>query len=170
MLHRSRGAILSCALILALVSCSDEPPRLRLEKARLRAKGKTIIAELARKPEEQARGLMYRRSLGGSEGMLFVYNSPVMVSFWMKNTRIPLSIAFMDGSGRIIHIEQMQPYDPVTRHPSPQPFQYALEMNQGWFERNGVGVGDIVEIPNPKSKSREENSRFLGIRDSGSGI
>ena len=149
MLRSSRGAILSCALILALVSCSNEPPRLKLEKARLRVKGKAINAELAREPEEQARGLMYRRSLGENEGMLFVYDAPRMVSFWMKNTRIPLSIAFMDGSGRIVHIEQMQPYDCVTPHPSPQPVQYALEMNQGWFEKSGVGVGDIIEIPNP---------------------
>ena len=152
MLRSSRGAILSCALILALVSCSNEPPRLKLEKARLRVKGKAINAELAREPEEQARGLMYRRSLGENEGMLFVYDAPRMVSFWMKNTRIPLSIAFMEGNGRIVHIEQMQPYDSVTLHPSPQPVQYALEMNQGWFEKNGVGVGDRVEIPNPKSQ------------------
>lgn len=152
MLRSSRGAILSCALILALVSCSDEPARLKLEKAMLRVKGKAINAELAREPQEQARGLMYRRSLGENEGMLFVYDAPRMVSFWMKNTRIPLSIAFMDGRGRIVQIEQMQPYDCLTPHPSLQPVQYALEMNQGWFEKNGVGVGDIIEIPNPKSQ------------------
>lgn len=149
--HRSRGAALSCALILAIASCGgNEPPPLKLERARLFAKGKTIIAELARTPEEQARGLMYRRSLGENEGMLFIYDSPRMMSFWMKNTRIPLSIAFMDGGGKIVQIDRMQAYDCVTLHPSSQPAQYALEMNGGWFERNGVGVGDVIEIPNSK--------------------
>ena len=152
MLRRSRGVFLSCALILAIASCSNEPPPLRLEKARLLVKGKTILAECARGPEEQARGLMYRRSLGENEGMLFIYDSPRSLSFWMKNTRIPLSIAFMEGDGKIVQIERMQPYDCITLHPSSQPVQYALEMNQGWFERNGVGVGDVIEIPNSKSQ------------------
>jgi uncharacterized membrane protein (UPF0127 family) len=90
---------------------------------------------------------MYRRSLGENEGMLFIYDSPRMLSFWMKNTRIPLSVAFLDGSGKIVQIEHMRPYDSITRHSSSRPVQYALEMNRGWFERNGVGVGDVVGIP-----------------------
>jgi uncharacterized membrane protein (UPF0127 family) len=90
---------------------------------------------------------MFRRSLGESEGMLFMYDSPRMMSFWMKNTRIPLSIAFLDREGIIVNIEQMRPYDDSVRYRSAAPAQYALEMNRGWFERNGVGVGDRVEIP-----------------------
>ncbi|MEJ2744863.1 MAG: DUF192 domain-containing protein [bacterium] len=145
--RRLRGAVLSCALVLALASCSDDPPPFKLEKARLFVGDKTILAECARGPKEQARGLMYRRSLGENDGMLFVYDSPRMLSFWMKNTRIPLDIAFLDGSGKVVQIEKMQPYDCITRHSSTQPVRYALEMNQGWFERNGVGVGDVVEMP-----------------------
>ncbi len=160
MLRRSRGIVLSCALILFLASCSDEPPRLRLERAKLNVKGRVISAELAGKPEEQARGLMYRRCLGENEGMLFVYDSPRMLSFWMKNTRIPLSIAFIERNGRIAHIERMEAYDSVTLHRSPQPVQYALEMNEGWFERNGVGVGDIMKIPNPKSQDENPKSQI----------
>jgi uncharacterized membrane protein (UPF0127 family) len=149
-LRKSRGAVLSSVLILAIASCSDEPPPLRLERARLSVRGKTILVECARCPKEQARGLMYRRSLDEDEGMLFIYDSPRWLSFWMKNTRIPLSIAFLDSSGKIVQIERMRPYDSITRHPSSQPAQYALEMNQGWFERHGVGVGDVIKIPNPK--------------------
>lgn len=148
--RRLRGAVLSCALILALASCSDEPPPFKLERARLLVKGKAILAECARGPREQARGLMYRRYLGKNEGMLFIYDSPRRLSFWMKNTRIPLSIAFLDGNGKIVQIEDMRPYDSAAFHPSSQPVQYALEMNRGWFERNGVGVGDVVEIPKYK--------------------
>lgn len=150
MLRRSCGVVLSCALVLALASCSDEPPPFKLEKANLLVKGKTILAECARGPEEQARGLMYRRSLGENEGMLFIYDSPRMLGFWMKNTRIPLSIAYLDGNGKIVQIERMQPYDCATLHSSSQPVRYAIEMNEGWFERNGVGVGDVIEIPNSK--------------------
>ena len=148
MLHRSRGAILSCALILALVSCSDEPPRLRLEKARLRAKGKTIIAELARKPEEQARGLMYRRSLGGSEGMLFVYNSPVMVSFWMKNTRIPLDMIWLDANKRVVFIyENALPCKDICKSIVPsQNALYVVEVNAGFSRKNQVRIGDCARF------------------------
>jgi uncharacterized membrane protein (UPF0127 family) len=151
-LRRSRGAFLVIALILTLASCGDEPPPYKLERVRLRVKDKIIVAECARTPREQARGLMYRRSLGKNDGMLFIYDSPRYLSFWMKNTRIPLSIAFLDGKGKIVRIEHMRPYDSTTLHPSLQPVRYALEMNQGWFEKNGVGVGDVIEIPNSKSQ------------------
>lgn len=148
-MYRDKIAATSvAALCLALFSCGDEPARLTLEKAKISVGGKEITVELARRPEEQARGLMYRRKLGENDGMLFAYDSPRVMSFWMKNTRIPLSIAFIDGAGTIIQIEKMRPFDNVSRHVSRGPAQYALEMNQGWFEKNGVKVGDKVEIPN----------------------
>ena len=137
-------------LCLLLFSCSDEPMRLELEKARISVGRKKVTVELAREPGEQERGLMFRRSLGEDDGMLFIYDSPRIMSFWMKNTRIPLSIAFIDEKGRIVQIEKMSPYDTTSRYSSGSPVRYALEMNQGWFERNGVGVGDAVKIPNTK--------------------
>lgn len=157
--HRPRGTVLSCALALALASCTDGPPPLKLEKADLLVNGRSIRAECARGRDEQERGLMYRRSLGEDEGMLFIYDSPRILSFWMKNTRVPLSIAFLDGSGKIVQIERMQPYDGSTLHTSSQPVRFALEMNQGWFERNGVGVGDVIEIPNSKPKTLNKPKR-----------
>lgn len=154
----SRRAGIISALLLC-TSCSDGPAPLRLEKTEMQLKGRSIVVELARSPEEQMRGLMFRRSLGADHGMLFMYDSPRVMSFWMKNTRIPLSIAFIDGSGRIVQIEPMEPYDAVTRHVSQQPAMYALEMNRGWFEKNGVGVGDRMEIPHPHNRGGSRSTR-----------
>jgi len=109
-----------------------------------------IEVELAQGPAEQARGLMYRREMGWDQGMLFVYPDERVLSFWMKNTFIPLSIAFIDGQGTIVHIADMKPQD-RTSHSSTRPVRYALEMNQGWFEKAGVGTGDraVFELPKP---------------------
>ena len=150
---------LLCALSLIALSCGDEPPRLKLDTGVLRVKGREIRAEIARAPEEMSRGLMYRRSLGKECGMLFPYETPRILSFWMKNTRIPLDIAFLDDGGRILQIGEMRPYDELSRTVSREPARYALEMNQGWFEENGVGVGDVVQIPNPKSQIPTEEEK-----------
>ena len=145
----ARRGGLSAALVALLaltVSCDDEPRRLPLDVAVIRVGGKNVRVEIARSADEQARGLMFRRSLGRNEGMIFVYGEPRIMSFWMKNTRIPLDIAFIDGKGRIIQIESMDPFDTISRHVSRAPATYALEMNRGWFARNGVKVGDRVEV------------------------
>ncbi|MEI6633309.1 MAG: DUF192 domain-containing protein [Chlamydiota bacterium] len=138
---------LLCALPLIALSCGDEPPRLKLDTGVLRVGGREIMAEIARTPSEMSRGLMYRRSLGKECGMLFAYETPRNLSFWMKNTRIPLDIAFLDDGGRILQVEEMQPYDELGRTVSREPARYALEMNRGWFAANGVTVGDVVQIP-----------------------
>jgi uncharacterized membrane protein (UPF0127 family) len=151
--------LLCCQCIL---SCSREPPRFELEKTEMAIDGKTIVVEIARKTDEQARGLMFRRSLGRDEGMIFVYDSPRYLSFWMKNTRIPLSIAFIDGKGRVVQIEKMKPYDTRTRYRSKVPVPYALEMNQGWFRKNGVEVGGRVKSLNPKLRIPNPELRSSG--------
>jgi uncharacterized membrane protein (UPF0127 family) len=94
------------------------------------------------------RGLMYRTALGQDRGMLFVYEVEQHLSFWMKNTRIPLSIAFIDSTGRITDILDMKPLDDRPPHYlSSEPVMYALEVNQGFFEERGVRVGDHAELP-----------------------
>jgi uncharacterized membrane protein (UPF0127 family) len=110
----------------------------------------SVKVELAETSGEQARGLMYRRDMAWNKGMLFVYPSERVLSFWMKNTFIPLAIAFLDGEGRIVHIAHMKPQDP-TSHSSIHPARYALEMNDGWFEKAGVKAGDraLFELPSP---------------------
>lgn len=102
-----------------------------------------IQVEIADEPDERHQGLMDRDAMPADAGMLFVYPEVGPRSFWMENTRIPLSIAFMDETGRILNIEDMRPYD-RTSVPSAGPAMYALEMNQGWFEANNVHVGDVV--------------------------
>jgi uncharacterized membrane protein (UPF0127 family) len=86
---------------------------------------------------------MYRESLPEDHGMLFIYPQEAPLAFWMRNTPLPLSIAFADASGRIVRIATMEPFSeqPI---PSGRPARYALEMNRGWFERRGVFVGDVI--------------------------
>ena len=81
--------------------------------------------------------------------MLFVYPSPRALVFWMKNTKIPLSIAFLDASGKIINIEKMQPGQIEIRYRSRQPAAYALEVNENWFRNHGIEEGDRVTIRPP---------------------
>lgn len=117
----------------------------------LTIKGKTIKVEVARAEKEKERGLMFRERMGKDEGMLFVYEREERLSFWMKNTRLPLSIAFIDKGGRIVDIQDMEPFSLET-HTSAHPATYALEMNRGWFAREGIKVGDFVKIPSTVHK------------------
>jgi uncharacterized membrane protein (UPF0127 family) len=112
--------------------------------------GKKVVVrvEIADGPFEQQRGLMYRKSLGEDRGMLFVYRRELPLSYWMKNTRIPLSIAYIDSKGRITDILDMKPLDDKPPHyVSSEPVQYALEVNQGFFDEHGVKVGDRARLP-----------------------
>ncbi len=115
------------------------------QKIPLYIKGKEIWVEVARTPEERAVGLMGRKHLGKEEGMFFIFEKEDYHSFWMKDTLIPLSIAFIDREGRIVKIVDMKPLT-LTSHPPPKPILYALEMNQGWFAKNGIKAGDAVRF------------------------
>ena len=107
-----------------------------------------VRVEIADNLAEQERGLMYRTALGEDRGMLFVYSREQMLSFWMKNTYIPLSIAYIDSKGRITDILNMKPLDDKPpQYNSSEPVQYALEVNQGFFDKNGVKVGDHAQLP-----------------------
>lgn len=105
-----------------------------------------VPVEVADTEDERQTGLMGRAALPEDAGMLFVFDSEQQLSFWMKDTLIPLSIAFMDSEGRIVDIQDMQPLD-ETPHLSAEPAQYALEVNQGFFAAWGIQVGDWVELP-----------------------
>jgi uncharacterized membrane protein (UPF0127 family) len=108
-------------------------------------KDKEIHVEVAKTPEERSIGLMERKHLGQNEGMLFIFETEDYHGFWMKNTLIPLSIAFIDKEGRIVRITDMKPLTLVS-HTPPKPILYALEMKKGWFSANGINVGDIVRF------------------------
>jgi uncharacterized membrane protein (UPF0127 family) len=106
--------------------------------------GHKVVAEVAQEADERATGLMHRFSLQPDHGMLFVFERSERLSFWMKNTYIPLSIAFIDERGRIVNIEDMAPQSEAT-HWSSAPARYALEMRKGWFAERGVRAGDRVD-------------------------
>lgn len=105
-----------------------------------------LTVEIARSPQERQRGLMFRETLAADEGMLFDFGGESTEGFWMKNTLVPLSIAFVSLGGVIIDIQDMRPLD-GTIHYSPQPYRWAVEANWGWFSEHGVVVGDRVSVP-----------------------
>jgi len=132
---------LFAALMLAVptpVPAADLPMRT------LTIRDQKLTVEVASTAETRATGLMNRFSLRQDHGMLFVFEAPQPLAFYMRNTYIPLSIAFIDSQGRILNIEDMQPKDEST-HWSRGLALYAIEMRQGWFAAKGIGVGDVVE-------------------------
>ena len=114
--------------------------------ALLNIHGTTVLVEVPVGEKELMRGLMYRASLDQNQGMLFVFPSPGIYPFWMKNTLIPLSVAFLDETGRVINIEKMSPLTETLHYPL-APEKFALEMNQGWFDAHGVRPGDRIACP-----------------------
>lgn len=105
----------------------------------------TVVAEVARTPEEREQGLMYRESLEGGRGMLFVFPDSQIRSFWMRNTFVPLDIAYLDENLRIVDIQAMDP-ETDEAHPSARPAMFALEVPQGWFEAKGIQVGAQARV------------------------
>ena len=102
-----------------------------------------VRVEVAHTTKQRTMGLMYRGNLPANQGMLFMYPDEAPRQFWMKNTRIPLSVAFADHDGRILNIATMRPMS-TTHTRSASNAQYALEMNQGWFEAHHIQPGDTL--------------------------
>ena len=111
-----------------------------LPTAQLTAGIHLITAEVAASDANRARGLMFRQSLPANHGMLFIFERKAVHCMWMRNTLIPLSVAFVDDDGAIVNIEDMRPHD-ETSHCAQRPVRYALEMTQGWFAQKGVAPG-----------------------------
>jgi uncharacterized protein len=130
------------AVFLFLISAAYSQDLLRIP---LYLKDKEIWVEVAKTPEERAQGLMERRHLDKDAGMLFIFENEDYHAFWMKNTFIPLSIAFIDKEGRIVKIANMKPLT-LKSHPPSKPILYALEMNKGWFSANRIKEGDRVRF------------------------
>lgn len=142
------AAILALALA---VACGGDSEGGRLRTATLTVSGgdgvrQELSVELARSAAERARGLMFREELAEDSGMLFVYEQDTETGFWMKDTPIPLSIAFISAEGTILDVQEMEPFS-TDLHKPPAPYRYALEVNQGWFQEGGFAEGDRVEIP-----------------------
>ena len=134
------AATMTALAFAACGSAAAQPAPQSLPTVRLNAGIHNIQAELAQTPEQRSVGLMHRRSMDAPHGMLFAFEQPATQCFWMKNTLLPLSIAFLADDGTVVNIADMQPQT-TESHCSAQPVRYALEMNQGWFAKRGVKSG-----------------------------
>jgi uncharacterized membrane protein (UPF0127 family) len=133
---------LCCIAISAVcpISWSQNTPQLNLQRIMLTAGFHQIDTQLAMTPEQHAIGLMYRTEMPQHEGMLFVFPQPSRQCFWMKNTLIPLTAAFVADDGTIVNLEDMKPQT-TDSHCSYKPVRYVLEVNQGWFNKVGLKAG-----------------------------
>jgi uncharacterized membrane protein (UPF0127 family) len=122
----------------ALGHARDEPQS--LPAVQLNAGMHMIQAQVARTPEQRSIGLMFRKDMPQHEGMLFIFEEPGVQCFWMKNTLIPLSAAFIADDGTIVNIEDMKPQS-LDSHCSKEPVRFVLEMNQGWFAKRKIKAG-----------------------------
>lgn len=135
-------AIAVLGLFAGVTSAQDAPQQLR--SIPLSAGMHVIQAEVAITPEQRAIGLMHRKTMPPNHGMLFVFEDAQPQCFWMKNTLLPLSIAFVADDGSIVNIADMKPLD-ETSHCSAKPVRFALEMNQGWFAKRGLKAGSKLK-------------------------
>ena len=133
-------AISAFSLLLGPLGYAQDLPQLDLPRTKLSAGMHLIDAQLAATPEQRSTGLMFRRDMPASEGMLFVFEQASQQCFWMKNTLLPLSAAFLADDGRIVNLVDMKPQT-TDSHCSAQPVRYVLEMNQGWFAKKGIKAG-----------------------------
>ena len=111
----------------------------------LRISTAPLTAEIADTPQASENGLMFRDSLPEDRGMLFVFEPPKKATFWMRNTKVPLSIAFIDSAGTILEIKPMYPMDESIVPSRSDQVAYALEVNQGWFERHRISAGAKID-------------------------
>lgn len=126
------------AVVNIAVRAQDGPQQ--LPSIRLTAGFHLIDAEVAQTPQQRQIGLMNRPTMAANTGMLFVFEEPAGQCFWMKNTLLPLSIAFIADDGTIVNLADMKPFDEGS-HCSAKPVRFVLEMNQGWFAKRGIQAG-----------------------------
>ncbi|HYF20123.1 MAG TPA: DUF192 domain-containing protein [Ramlibacter sp.] len=125
---------------LAACAALAQEPQMDLPRVRLSAGMHQIDAQVATTPDQRATGLMWRKQMPQHEGMLFVFEQPSQLCFWMKNTLLPLSAAFLEEDGTIANIADMQPQS-LDSHCATKPVRYVLEMHQGWFAKRGIKPG-----------------------------
>ncbi len=131
------------AVVLAGQAGAQQAPQLDLQRVTLTAGMYRIDAQLAVTPQQREIGLMFRKEMPQAEGMLFIFDQPATQCFWMKNTILPLTAAFVADDGRIVNLADMQPQTEDS-HCSAEPVRYVLEMNQGWFARKGFKKGTVL--------------------------
>ena len=132
--------LLGCALSLGPRVHAQDGPQMNLPRVKIGAGMHLIDAQLATNSQQRATGLMFRKEMPASEGMLFVFEQASEQCFWMKNTLIPLTAAFVADDGTIVNLADMKPQT-TDSHCSAKPVRYVLEMNQGWFDKKGIKAG-----------------------------
>jgi uncharacterized membrane protein (UPF0127 family) len=142
-LFASSARLLSLGLGLSLLVCGAQAQTPAMPMVELTAGINRIEAEVASTPQMRARGLMYRQQMAPQRGMLFVFAENATHCMWMKNTDLPLSVAFLDDAGHILNVEDMKPHT-EDNHCAAKPARYALEMNLGWFNQRGLRAGDPI--------------------------
>lgn len=174
MFSRGCRVILSVVFLLgALTACGEKTgeksaPKTVNDHFPIKIGSRTVQMQLAVLPDEVQRGLMFRKSLGWDEGMLFVFARKQQMGFWMRNTTVPLDIGYIDGDGVLREIYPMHPLDESSVTSRARDLQFALEVNQGWFKDRGVKVGDKLDLAAVREalKARDLRPEAFGLRES----
>ena len=140
--HFSCFRMLCLGLLLSVfgLQASAQAPQMNLQRAQLSAGMHLLDVQLALTPEQRQIGLMWRKEMPQHEGMLFVFEQPATQCFWMRNTLLPLTAAFVDDDGTIVNLADMKPQNDDS-HCSLKPVRFVLEMNQGWFAKRNIKAG-----------------------------
>jgi uncharacterized membrane protein (UPF0127 family) len=145
-MNRFYFAALSACLAAASAFAQTNTPQLNLQRITLGVGMHLIQTQVAATPEQRSTGLMHRQEMPLGEGMLFVFEEPMRQCFWMKNTLIPLTAAFVADDGTIVNLADMKPQT-TEPHCSARPVRYVLEMNRGWFDKRGIKAGSQLSGP-----------------------
>jgi uncharacterized membrane protein (UPF0127 family) len=144
----ARSLIVSPSLPGSRAGWSPANAQARLPTVKLWLGSQELVAEIARAPQELATGMMFRTNMAPNEAMLFLLPVPGQASFYMKNTVIPLSCAYIDGEGKILEVHDMKPKDEASILSATSNIRFVLEVNQGWFEKNHIGPGTLIRTEN----------------------
>ena len=134
------AGLLALAAACGISAHAQEAPQMDLPRIKITAGMYLIDTQVAATPEQRSTGLMFRRQMPQAEGMLFIFDQPGQQCFWMKNTLLPLSTAFVADDGTIVNLADMKPQT-TDSHCSEKSVRYVLEMNQGWFAQKGIKPG-----------------------------
>ena len=149
MLNRLSSRALMCSGALLLASSGASAQNAQFGHTQLAAGMHIIQVEVAANDAQRQQGLMFREKMPANAGMVFVFEEPTKQCMWMKNTLLPLSVAFIDDTGHIVNIEDMAPQT-LDTHCSAKPVKYALEMNLGWFTQKHIKAGMLIDGLQPK--------------------
>ena len=139
------GTLLLALFCSAVFADTTDKPQAKLPTSPLIVANKKLVAEVADDEAERETGMMFRKSMADGEGMVFVMDAPQHVAFWMRNTLLPLSVAYINPTGTILEIHDLQPRDETPVNSKFDDVAYAIEVPQGWFLKNGILPGARVQ-------------------------